>query len=184
MENKYKNDGSEKIGDETAWLTLTPIRHITLTSELRTSSGTFLSMSQRERVAECEKMTGARVTANTSLAVLEEACERSTSSPTRFISFTNSCFSEKQNSRLRHASWYNRMHGWQWSIGGTKNSEAPLEKHTQFKDIISTVLTLTFTFKRKRGGQTMGGKKHFKRTFQIGCASKIETRVYKKEIPC
>lgn len=68
-----------------------PKEHATLTSELRTSSGTFLSMSQRARVAEWEKMTGARVTASTSLAVRAEAWERSTISPTRFISRTNSC---------------------------------------------------------------------------------------------
>ncbi len=42
------------------------------TRELITSSGIFAAASHNDFVAECEKMTGARVRVKTSLAVLEE----------------------------------------------------------------------------------------------------------------
>ncbi|MPD03112.1 hypothetical protein E2C01_098732 [Portunus trituberculatus] len=48
-------------------------------------------MRQSARAAEWEKMTGARVVFSTSLAVLADACDRSTIRPRRFISRTSSC---------------------------------------------------------------------------------------------
>ncbi len=56
----------------------------------RTSSGTFRGTSQRARVEEWEKMTGASLASRASCMVDGATCERSTSIPIRFISRTTS----------------------------------------------------------------------------------------------
>ena len=53
-----------------------------------TSSGTLRGTSQTPLAEECEKITGARDTRIASAMVSGEVCERSTSMPRRFISFT------------------------------------------------------------------------------------------------
>jgi hypothetical protein len=55
-----------------------------------TSSGTLRGWSQIARADECEKITGASDTRSASCIVAGETCERSTSMPSRFISWTTS----------------------------------------------------------------------------------------------
>ena len=71
-----------------------------LTSRLRTSSGTFLVMLQSALADEWEKMTGARLTSKAWCMVDVEVCDKSTMTPSRFISLMTSYQSKTTNTAL------------------------------------------------------------------------------------
>ena len=61
---------------------------VELTSDLRTSSGTFLEELHSLKAEEWENMTGALLASRASFMVWTDACDKSTIMPSRFISRT------------------------------------------------------------------------------------------------